>query len=417
MAMMNTMLQSLSFGGVNSADYGIYISGEGTFDAPKRSVELVSVPGRNGAISIDNGYWENVEVKYPAFTYSESLGELVSNVRAFRNAIVSQKGYQRLVDTIHPEEYREALFVDGLEVSPLKYNTLVNFTLTFNCKPQRFLMSGEAEVSVTSGEKLFNPTPFDAKPMAMVHGYGTLNIGDFVIELDGGLIGKVVVLAGEQSATGYESTTSLSTSVDYSALSDSINAGDDITINAASANAEVKCKPGNSFARIDDRPTSSTRVNFSAAYREPYEHYAFTAFPAAAQTYTKTTTTSFELANGTTFNTTTTLTITNNPSGSINVAGTITTSADVSAYVNSFIWGISIEGVSIDSTVTSIGDPTYIDCDIGEAYLIDGSGNIVSLNSLIELGSDLPVLAPGDTTITYDNTITAVEVVPRWWLL
>ena len=37
---------SLMFGGVSSADYGIFISGEGVFNSPTRAVEMVSVPGR-----------------------------------------------------------------------------------------------------------------------------------------------------------------------------------------------------------------------------------------------------------------------------------------------------------------------------------------------------------------------------------
>ena len=43
------MMQSITFGGVNSADYGIYIGGEGVFNAPKREVEMIEIPGRNGA--------------------------------------------------------------------------------------------------------------------------------------------------------------------------------------------------------------------------------------------------------------------------------------------------------------------------------------------------------------------------------
>ena len=46
------------FGGVDSSDYGIYISGTGTYNAPERAVEFVTVPGRNGAIAMDQGRYE-----------------------------------------------------------------------------------------------------------------------------------------------------------------------------------------------------------------------------------------------------------------------------------------------------------------------------------------------------------------------
>ena len=38
---MAIMQHDLIFGDVHSVDYGIYISGEGVFDAPEREVEMI----------------------------------------------------------------------------------------------------------------------------------------------------------------------------------------------------------------------------------------------------------------------------------------------------------------------------------------------------------------------------------------
>ena len=67
-----------------------------------------------------------------------------------------------------------------------------------------------------------------------------------------------------------------------------------------------------------------------------------------------------------------------------------------------------------DSTQNFLGDPTYIDCDLGECYKYE-SGEIVSLNGVISLGSDLPKLSSGTNTFTYDGTVTELKVTPRWW--
>lgn len=150
MAVTGAIFNSLVFGGVNSADYGIYITGEGVFNAPKRAVNMVAVPGRNGSIAIDQGHWENIEVTYPAGTFGMDEQEFRTALSNFRNAIASQVGYQRLTDTYHPDEYRMALYSDGLEVEPTTYNKAGEFELKFNCKPQRWLTAGE--VPVTIGE-------------------------------------------------------------------------------------------------------------------------------------------------------------------------------------------------------------------------------------------------------------------------
>ena len=74
-------------------------------------------------------------------------------------------------------------------------------------------------------------------------------------------------------------------------------------------------------------------------------------------------------------------------------------------------WTWSFDAVG-ESTLTRLGHPTYIDCELGECYKYNGT-EIISLNSFIDLGSDLPKLAPGGNEFTIDNTITELKVVPK----
>ena len=177
MAVTGAIFNSLIFGGVDSANYGIYITGEAVYNAPERAVEMVTVPGRNGAIAIDQGRWENIEVEYPAGCFGDGDANFADRISAFRNAVLSQIGYQRLTDTYHPDEYRQAIYVAGLEVEPANINSAGEFKLIFNCKPQRFLTSGETAVTVTSGGTITNPTLFEAAPIIRAYGDGTIGIG------------------------------------------------------------------------------------------------------------------------------------------------------------------------------------------------------------------------------------------------
>lgn len=144
------MSNYFQFGDIKSSDYGIYISGEGLFNAPARDVEAVSVPGKNGDLIIDHGRFENINVTYPAFNKEADYATFRTKVSNLRNALASQTGYQRLTDTFHPDEYRMATFKDGLDVNPFLYNDHASkMDITFNCKPQRFLTSGEEEMTFT----------------------------------------------------------------------------------------------------------------------------------------------------------------------------------------------------------------------------------------------------------------------------
>lgn len=173
---MAVMQNSITFGGVSSASYGIYIGGEGVFNAPARDVEMISIPGRDGALAIDNGRFENISVTYTVINFESDLATFAQNLAAFRNALCSQKGYQRLTDTFHTDEYRMAAFIGGFEVKPIEYNTAAEFEITFDCKPQRFLTSGETVTTMTGSGSITNPTQFESKPLLVVTGTGTLTV-------------------------------------------------------------------------------------------------------------------------------------------------------------------------------------------------------------------------------------------------
>lgn len=173
---------SLTFGGINSANYGIFIDGGGVYNSPERDVTLVTIPGRSGQLVMDNGRFENIEVTYSAFIDGRDDGTIRDSIRDFRNAIGALRGYQRLEDTYNPDEFRQALFIGGLEVDPVVYQTGGEFEITFNCKPQRWLKSGEELLVFTEATTLTNPTLFASEPLIRVSGSdGTVAINDITI--------------------------------------------------------------------------------------------------------------------------------------------------------------------------------------------------------------------------------------------
>ena len=102
------VFNSLTFDGENSLDYGIYISGEGVYDAPSRAVEMVTIPGRNGTLAIDQGRVEKIDVKYAAGAFGSTQTEYADKMRAFRNMLASRYNYVRLEDDYHPDEFTPA---------------------------------------------------------------------------------------------------------------------------------------------------------------------------------------------------------------------------------------------------------------------------------------------------------------------
>lgn len=167
------------FDGVPSDNFGIYVGLNQNDNAPSRSIESIAVPGRNGTLTIDNGRFENIEIPYTCFIRSD----FEQNAHAARAFYTSRVGYRRLEDTAHPDEYRKARYVSGIDMTPSQMRKQGYFTLTFDAMPQRFLKSGEKEITFTRSGTIVNDTMFDAKPLVRVYGNGTLKIGDETITI------------------------------------------------------------------------------------------------------------------------------------------------------------------------------------------------------------------------------------------
>lgn len=155
-------MHSFTFDGRNSREYcELFVSGGGTFNAPERDIESIPIPGRNGELTIDHGRYKNIQVSYPAWIAKD----FKMNARKARNWLCGCRGYKRLEDDYHPDEFRMARFVGGLSFETLPEHLAGRTTLEFDCMPQRWLTSGEAEISVSGTDTvIFNPTEFDSQP-------------------------------------------------------------------------------------------------------------------------------------------------------------------------------------------------------------------------------------------------------------
>lgn len=178
------MMNYLTFAGRASYEFGVLISGEGTYNAPERNVTMQEIAGKNGAVMFDHGNFKNMTVKYPAFIREN----LPDKARDFLNYMGSFKTYQRLEDTLNPYEFRLARFITNPAITTHGYkNRGGKFTLEFDCKPQRFLKDGETPISYTANGKILNRTLYDAMPFLRIYGTGngTVSIADTTITLTG----------------------------------------------------------------------------------------------------------------------------------------------------------------------------------------------------------------------------------------
>ena len=168
------------FAGKSSADFHVYVANSNKFGAPEKNVESIQIPGRNGALIVEDGSFSNVSVQYEVYV-DWRLKDTLNSLRNFLNL---QSGYQRLEDSFHPDEYRMARFEGAFDVSSSDRKN-AGLSLSFDCKPQRFLKSGEERISLTTSSAVRNPTQCPARPVYRVYGNGSFAVGEVAITVTG----------------------------------------------------------------------------------------------------------------------------------------------------------------------------------------------------------------------------------------
>lgn len=336
--------------------------------------------------------------------------DFINGISEVRNWLCSKTGYVRLEDDFNPEEYRLVTCSNGIEVSNLNVRT-GEFDITFNCMPQRFLKSGEVKTTISSGGSITNPTLFKARPMLEVKGNGDITLNGYAISLSNIVLGRVQLT--ERGGAFPQYTTE-------QFLSSLVNSGDAITVLQGSEvsftlnNYSNVTMNGCTYA--GGGTFAHPRINWSdqsASIVLDIDALAFTV--GTSETKTDTLTFLYDYSQGgleQLENFTITVSVQFNAS-TRRFTISMTHSTLPGAVINSRPY-CTINTATAYSSVSALGNPTYIDCDIGEVYKIQGA-QLISLNNVANLGNELPQLKPGANTITFDNTITELKVVPRWW--
>ena len=156
------------FNNKSSADCRIQVAHPPGYAYPERDYTITHIPGRNGDIIQDNGCYKNVER-----TYEVSFDAPDEDFATYANAVSawlhSTTGYARLEDSYEPNYYRMATYQESNIFENL-YNQAGTATIVFECKPQRFLKTGDNTITIQNSLTIMNPTGFEAYPLFKVTG-------------------------------------------------------------------------------------------------------------------------------------------------------------------------------------------------------------------------------------------------------
>lgn len=173
-------MHKITFNGTASDTLGVRIERSPRIIRPRRKSDVITIPGRNGDIVFMQDAWNNYMQPYEIFfgTGADLSAETAAD--AVSAWLHSASDYARLEDTFEPDIYRLAYYTEETEIE----NALTEYgrtTILFNCRPERFLKSGETATTIsgTSGT-ISNPTGFASRPLIRVNcsGSGTITVAN-----------------------------------------------------------------------------------------------------------------------------------------------------------------------------------------------------------------------------------------------
>lgn len=173
---------NMSFNGKSIKDLGYVVQTEPAQNFPAKDVTTTHVAGRNGDFVIDSGSYANVEREYSLGIPFQRGVDFSETVTGLVTWLQSAKGYARLEDTYDPNVFRLAKFSSAGSLTNIS-NQATTFSVKFDCKPQRYLKSGEKVFTSNAGNSIdiINNTIYSSKPIISVSGLSKFSSFDVVM--------------------------------------------------------------------------------------------------------------------------------------------------------------------------------------------------------------------------------------------
>lgn len=167
--------------GIDARSAGIHLQAPIEFSEAVPVVEAQTIPGRNGDLIWETGSYENRSGSASCFCLQKDVEKAISSAGRF---LMGKRGYRRLETSDDPDHYWMARVENSPRIEQ-RLRMLAPFEIGFDCKPQRFVKTGESVIVFNSDGALFNHYGQTALPLITLYGHGSglLTIGKTIVEV------------------------------------------------------------------------------------------------------------------------------------------------------------------------------------------------------------------------------------------
>ena len=173
-----------TYKGVRSDEMHLRVENSLGFDSPARDVDLVSVPGRDGDLVMDNGRFESVVRSFACRLEAPDGGDVEAVIARIHDWLGTDVRYHDFT-WAGDRDFVYRAMVEGSMASQRVLARYARSTINFRLHPVKYLVSSLNERQVASGANVVNPYHVAARPVIRVVGSGNvrINIGQQVLDL------------------------------------------------------------------------------------------------------------------------------------------------------------------------------------------------------------------------------------------
>ncbi len=157
------------FDGKRSYSMGIELQGPVSVSGATPNVTEYRIPGRNGKLHEWDGTYTDRSISASCYMLSHMAPKEIREASAW----LLGGGYKKLVLSEDEEHFYLARAVSGIPEN-VRIGLLNPFYVEFSAKPQKFLLSGEREIS--ADKTIYNPTAQNARPIIKIRGSGDATV-------------------------------------------------------------------------------------------------------------------------------------------------------------------------------------------------------------------------------------------------
>lgn len=164
---------SITYNGTLSDDLGVIVEQIPDPQIAPRRVSVEVVPGRNGVLLQDDGSFASTSATYEMHISAVGGKLFTKAIRKIAAWLLAAPGFHRLEDTYEPDVFRMARYNGGVDVRSY-FLDHGRFQASFEVQPQRYLKMGDIEIEMK--------TPFNSEGISgpgeigMPIPYGTVSI-------------------------------------------------------------------------------------------------------------------------------------------------------------------------------------------------------------------------------------------------